>query len=75
MSQPNHPTRPFTYSLVGVATLLVGFLCYWATLLLINHHPAFIPNAERRAAMFRFLNHHRQSGNKRPPQQGDHWIF
>lgn len=51
----------------------VGFALYWATVLLIDHHPAFIPNAERRAAMFRFLA--RRQPGRQQPRQGDHWIF
>jgi hypothetical protein len=64
---------------VGLLLALVGALAffglYWLALLLINHHPAFIPNAERRAAMFRFLNQQRRARGNWRPQQGDHWIF
>ena len=64
---------------VGLVLTLVGVLAffglYWLALLLINHHPAFIPNAERRMAMFRFLNQQRRAKDQWRPQQGDHWIF
>ena len=57
------------------AGILVIFVVYWVTLLLINIHLAFIPNAERRAAMFRLLDRQRRQGGKWTPRQGEHWIF
>jgi len=57
-----------------VGLLLLG-LGYWVSLLIINHHPAFIPNAEKRIAMFKFSTHHPRQGGRWTPQQGGFWIF
>ncbi len=59
--------RVMTGALVSGLALLFFFTAYWLTLLLINFHPGFIPNADKRAAMYRFAT--------RRPQQGSLWIF
>lgn len=61
--------------LTGGVGILFFFATYWISLLLINHHPSFIPNAERRTAMFKFLNQQPPQGGKWIPRQGGHWIF
>lgn len=53
--------------LISGLALLLFFAVYWLTLLLINFHPGFIPNADKRTAMYRFAT--------RRPQQGSLWIF
>ncbi|MFZ4663225.1 MAG: hypothetical protein ACOYNY_39835 [Caldilineaceae bacterium] len=53
--------------LISGLALLLFFAAYWFTLLLINFHPGFIPNADKRTAMYRFAT--------RRPQQGSLWIF
>lgn len=68
--------RTILFSLVaGGLGVLLFFVFYWVSLLLINHHPGFIPNAEKRMEMFKFLSHHRRGGGGQKPQQGEHWIF
>ncbi len=64
----------FTLSVGGLGSLLF-FFAYWVSLLLINHHPAFIPNAESRIAMFRFLIRQRPQAGQWVPRQGGLWIF
>lgn len=54
-------------ALISGLVLLLFFTAYWLTLLLINFHPGFIPNADKRTAMYRFAT--------RRPQQGSLWIF
>jgi len=68
--------RRLTLSLIaGAVGILALFAAYWGSLLLINYHPAFIPNSERRMAMYRFLNHQPRQGVPWLPRQGEHWIF
>lgn len=57
----------------GVVVLLMT--AFWVSLLLINHHPAFIPNAEKRIAMFKSLTHRPRQGGSWSPKQGENWIF
>ena len=54
--------------------LLLFFAAYWVSLLLINFHPGFIPNADKRVAMFRQIRHHSRQARQHP-RQGDFWIF
>lgn len=70
------PARWLIFSvIVGCLGILSVFAAYWISLLLINYHPAFIPNSERRMAMFRFLAQQPRQGGPWLPRQGDHWIF
>lgn len=59
--------RVMAGALISALALLFCFVAYWLTLLLINFHPGFIPNADKRTAMYRFAT--------RRPQQGSLWIF
>lgn len=60
----------------GVTALIaLAYGIYWAALLLISHHPAFMPNAQRRADMFRRLTRNQGNPGQWKPRQGDHWIF
>jgi hypothetical protein len=58
----------------GLGILLIG-VTYWVSLLLINQHPAFIPNADKRIAMFKSLTHNPRQGGRWTPRQGENWIF
>lgn len=80
MSKPRFFTqkteRRLIFSLLAgcLGVLLFGG-AYWASLLLINYHPAFIPNSEKRTAMFRSMLRNRRQGGPWIPQQGGFWIF
>jgi hypothetical protein len=56
---------------VGVLLLVAAF---WVSLLL-NNHPAFVPNYEKRMAMFKSLNPKPRQGGRWMPRQGENWIF
>lgn len=64
----------FGLSAGGLGILLFG-IAYWVSLLLINEHPAFIPNAEKRIAQYRFSLRHPRQGGPWQPRQGGLWIF
>ena len=58
----------------GSFSVLVVFAAFWVSQLL-NNHPAFVPNYEKRMAMFKSLTHNPRPGGRWIPRQGENWIF